>query len=156
MHTITTVRPLTAGQPTPCTATSTFRRLVPAALPLTTSLSGNLPSWQSLQVRVLNEAEPACNIETIFRPWSARLDHPEVSLRCNEDDDELLLHIPFEGNARLRAICIIGAPDGAAPLSMKAYTNRDDLDFSAVSSTPATQSWDLQDNLRGDIEYPTL
>ena len=104
---------------------------------------------------MLNEAEPACSIETIFRPWSARLDHPELPLRCNEDDDELLLHIPFEGNARIKAICVIGAPDGAAPLSLRAFTNREDLDFSGVSSTPATQAWDLQENLRGDVEYPT-
>ena len=54
-----------------------------------------------------------------------------------------------------KAICVIGAPDGAAPLSLKAFTNREDLDFSSVSTTAATQAWDLQENLRGDIEYPT-
>ena len=108
-----------------------------------------------MQVRVLNEAEPACSIDAIFRPWGARLEQPQVPLRCHEDDDELLLHIPFDGNVRLKAICVIGGPDGAGPLSMKAYTNRDDLDFTALASLPATQSWDLQDNLRGDIEYPT-
>ena len=104
---------------------------------------------------MLNEAEPACSIGTIFRPWAARLEQPPVALRCHEDDGELLLHIPFDGNVKLKAICVIGAPDGAAPLRMAAFTNRDDLDFSMMSSLPPVQSWDLQENLRGDIEYPT-
>jgi hypothetical protein len=42
-----------------------------------------------------------------------------------------------------------------APSEMKAYINRDDLDFGSVADLPPIQKWDLQENLRGEIEYPT-
>lgn len=54
-----------------------------------------------------------------------------------------------------QAITIIGGSDGSAPAQMKAYTNREDLDFSTVADLPPVQQWDLQENLNGQIEYPT-
>ena len=42
-----------------------------------------------------------------------------------------------------------------APAVMRAYTNREDLDFSTVAELPPVQQWDLQENLNGSIEYPT-
>ena len=30
-------------------------------------------------------------------------------LRSNEDDEELLIHVPFDGSVKLQAICLIGA-----------------------------------------------
>ena len=41
-----------------------------------------------------------------------------------------------------------------APAVMRAYTNREDLDFSTVAELPPMQQWDLQENLNGSIEYP--
>lgn len=38
---------------------------------------------------------------------------------------------------------------------MKAYLNRDDLDFGTVADMQPLQKWELQENLRGEIEYPT-
>ena len=54
-----------------------------------------------------------------------------------------------------QAITVIGGIDGAAPAQMKAYINREDLDFSTVAQLPPVQQWDLQDNLNGQLEYPT-
>ena len=48
-----------------------------------------------------------------------------------------------------------GGTDGTAPSEMKAYVNREDLDFGTVADLPPVQKWDLQENLRGEIEYPT-
>ena len=42
-----------------------------------------------------------------------------------------------------------------APAVMRAYTNREDLDFSTMAELPPVQQWDLQENLNGSIEYPT-
>ena len=54
-----------------------------------------------------------------------------------------------------QAITIIGGSDGTAPAQLKAYTNREDLDFCTVAELPPVQQWDLQENLNGQIEYPT-
>jgi hypothetical protein len=55
----------------------------------------------------------------------------------------------------MQAISIIGGSDGAAPSQLRAYVNRDDLDFSLVADLPPVQQWDLQENHTGQMEYPT-
>lgn len=60
-----------------------------------------------LQVRCLNEAVEG-SARGVFRAWDQRLDDTGNPLESNEDDPELLLHIPFDGAVKLKAICIIG------------------------------------------------
>lgn len=105
-------------------------------------------------VRCLNEAVENSARE-IFRPWAKRLDPSEHCLQSNDDDPELLLHIPFDGAVKLRAICIIGEDADSSPSEVRAFVNRDDLDFSSVADVPPTQKWDLVHNPRGEIELPT-
>lgn len=96
---------------------------------------------------------------------------PATVLSSNDDDPELLIHIPFDGQVVLKAICIIGAhgwwltvllhncctggADGTSPSRLRAFTNRDDLDFGTAADTTPVQEWDLLENPRGEIEYPT-
>lgn len=57
---------------------------------------------------------------------------------------------------KLKAICVIGGAEGRAPARMRAFVNRDDLDFAAVAAAPPAQEWDLQEvNTGGMLEYPT-
>lgn len=39
---------------------------------------------------------------------------------------------------------------------MYRYINRDNLDFSIVSTLPPVQEWDLQFDQSGVLEYPTM
>ncbi|KAL6753494.1 DUF1000-domain-containing protein [Haematococcus lacustris] len=106
-------------------------------------------------VRCLNE-ELAGSCQAVFRPWAQRLQPAVPPLRSNAGDPELLLHVPFDGAVKLRAICVIGGGAGSSPSQLKVYTNRDDLDFEAVGALPAVQEWDLQaENPGGVLEYPT-
>jgi PITH domain len=59
------------------------------------------------QVRCLNEATENSS-QGVFRAWDKRLEAPENPMESNEDDPELLLHVPFEGAAKVKALCIIG------------------------------------------------
>lgn len=108
------------------------------------------------QVRCLNEAV-AGSCRNVLRPWHTRLEPVAQPLRSNPDDDEqeLLLHIPFDGAVKLKAIAVIGGPGGSCPMRMKAYTNRDNLDFAAVATMPAVQEWELVEDTAGVMEYPT-
>ncbi|KXZ43574.1 hypothetical protein GPECTOR_86g367 [Gonium pectorale] len=110
-------------------------------------------------VRCLNEALPG-SCRSVLRPWHTRLQHPDPPLRSNPDEDEqeLLLHIPFDGAVKLKAISVISAgPPGTAPSRMKAFVNRDDLDWAAVAAMPPAQEWELaaDGDVRGVVEYPT-
>jgi len=129
-------------------------------------------------VTALNEAVQGSAVR-VLRPWNQRLEPPLPALDSNEDDPELLIHIPFDGTVKLKArllpgagghtrvcggraeqrrpqaLCIIGGADGAAPAELRAFTNRDDLDFAAVAELAPAQRWELQENRAGELEYPT-
>ena len=102
----------------------------------------------------LNEAV-AGSAKNVFRSWSQRLQDLDVPLDSNEDDAELLITIPFNGAVKIKAISIIGGSVGASPAKLKAYTNRNDLDFSTVADMAPTQAWDLQELQQASMEYPT-
>ncbi|PSC71196.1 PITH domain-containing 1 [Micractinium conductrix] len=109
------------------------------------------------RVRCLNEAvDGSCR--AVFKPWHRRLEQPSGSggkLDSEEDDPELLLHVPFDGAVKLTGITVVGGLDGTAPAKLKVFINRDDLDFATVAGMPAVQEWDLLENAAGQIEYPT-
>ena len=60
-----------------------------------------------MQIWALNEASPG-SARAIFRPWDDRLNLDAPALLSNDDDPELLIHIPFDGTVKLRAICLMG------------------------------------------------
>ena len=107
-----------------------------------------------LQVSCLNEAS-AGSAKHVFRAWPERLQDPAIPLDSNEEDAELLITIPFNGAVKVKAISIIGGRDGSSPARLKAYTNRNDLDFAAVSDMAPVQAWDLQEQQQASMEYPT-
>ncbi|KAG1670383.1 hypothetical protein FOA52_000143 [Chlamydomonas sp. UWO 241] len=107
------------------------------------------------RVRCLNEQDPG-SAARVFKPWEQRSEPTVNPLRSNEDDPELLIHVPFDGAVKLKAICVVGGPAGSSPAKLKVFINRDDLDFSAVESLPAVQEWDLQAERQTVLEYATI
>lgn len=106
-------------------------------------------------VRCLNELVPK-SCQSVFRPWSKRLEEPEGGgLLSDPDDAELLLHIPFTGAIKLTALTVIGGGDEKTPATMRLFINREDLDFGLVHQLQPVQEFELQPNARGEIEYPT-
>mmetsp|Transcript_27677 Transcript_27677/g.78261 ORF Transcript_27677/g.78261 Transcript_27677/m.78261 type:complete len:207 (-) Transcript_27677:183-803(-) len=118
------------------------------------------PQWvlykhvDMLQVSCLNEAVRG-SCRNVLKPWHQRAEPTETPLRSNADDAELLLHIPFTGDVKLSSICVVGAGDALGPSRMRAFINRNDLDFGTVENATAAQEWDLLENPQGHIEYPT-
>lgn len=71
-----------------------------------------------LQVTCLNEAvDGSC--KNVFKPWAERTTPTAIPLRSDDDDPELLLHIPMNGAMRLKAICIVGGAEGTAPSKLR-------------------------------------
>lgn len=104
-------------------------------------------------VKCFNEETPD-TCKGVFRAWQDRLQVLDNPLRSNEDDPELLLFIPLDGAVKLQGIQVIGGSPSTAPSKVKLYTNRDDLDFSAVQSVPPVQELELQADQQGLLEYP--
>ena len=72
------------------------------------------------QVRCLNEAVSG-SCQKVLKPWDKRLDFSGHSLTSDDGDPELLLHVPFDGAVKLKAICIIGAGEGKSPAKLKVW-----------------------------------
>ena len=105
-------------------------------------------------ISCLNEREPG-SCQNVCRPWETRLEEIPCPLESEEDDPELLVHVEFTGAVKLKAVTVIGlGEDCSAPSHLRAFTNRDDLDFAAMETMQPVQEWDLLDNHQGLIEYP--
>ena len=65
----------------------------------------------SLQLWALNVDQSAGgNPKLVFRDWHDRLNFAAPAVQSNADDPEILIHIPFDGSVKLKAICVIGKP----------------------------------------------
>lgn len=69
-------------------------------------------------MRCLNEAVSG-SCQKVFKPWDKRLDFTGPTLTSDDDDPELLIHVPFDGSVKLKAICIVGAAEGRSPSKLK-------------------------------------
>ncbi|KAL6296055.1 hypothetical protein ACE6H2_004197 [Prunus campanulata] len=106
------------------------------------------------KVSALNEAVPG-SVKSVFKAWEQRLNSTGEHLESNEGDPELLVYIPFTSDVKIKSISIIGGTDGTSPSKMRAFINRDGIDFSDVQGMQAIQEWDLVENFQGVLEYQT-
>ncbi|KAH8933135.1 hypothetical protein BDL97_18G014700 [Sphagnum fallax] len=116
-------------------------------------LPGSNEVSADVMVRALNEAIDG-SAKSVFKPWENRLDF-STALESNDDDPELILFIPFTTDVKIKSISIIGGSDGTSPSKMRAFMNRDDIDFSAAADLLPIQEWELAENPHGEIEYLT-
>ncbi|KXN72385.1 UPF0424 family protein [Conidiobolus coronatus NRRL 28638] len=104
------------------------------------------------RVNCFNELETG-SAKKVFKPFFKRLDTTD---KLNSDcDPELLLFIPFTGLVKLKSIIIFGGGQGSSPSQMKAFINKDDIDFDYVSSATPVQEWELVDGISHEVEYQT-
>ncbi|GAA0143962.1 oxidoreductase [Lithospermum erythrorhizon] len=104
------------------------------------------------KVSALNEAV-AGSVKSVFRAWEHRLNSSEGYLESNEGDPELLVHIPFTSDVKIKSISIVGGADGTSPSRMRAFINREGIDFSDAQAIQP--EWELAENLQGILEYQT-
>ena len=78
-------------------------------------------------------------------------------LRSDDGDPELILHVPFVSDVKIRGIVVVGGADGRAPSRLKCWVNRlaGDIDCDNASRRTPTQAWDLAEDPRGELEYQT-
>ncbi|XP_074317326.1 uncharacterized protein LOC141653457 [Silene latifolia] len=106
------------------------------------------------KVSALNEAISG-SVKSVFRSWDQRLNFSGEFLESNEGDPELIVFIPFTSDVKIKSISIVGGSDGTSPSKMRAFINREGIDFSDAQSMQAVQEWDLAENLQGVLEYQT-
>ncbi|XP_020080238.1 PITH domain-containing protein 1-like isoform X1 [Ananas comosus] len=106
------------------------------------------------KVVALNESV-AGSVKSVFKAWERRLDTSEGLLESNEDDPELLVFIPFTCDVKIKSIAVVGGSGGTSPSKMRAFINREGIDFSDAQNMQPVQEWELTENLQGVLEYQT-
>ncbi|KAF9578584.1 hypothetical protein BGW38_005548 [Lunasporangiospora selenospora] len=83
-------------------------------------------------VTCLNESAPNAG-RNVLKPWHEKMD-----------------------DTKLKSISIRSEPGETAPKKLKAFVNKDDLDFDNAESTGATQEWTLVEDTNNQVaEYST-
>ncbi|KAM0938249.1 putative Galactose-binding-like domain superfamily, PITH domain, PITH domain superfamily [Dioscorea sansibarensis] len=106
------------------------------------------------KARALNEAV-AGSIKSVFKAWEHRLENTGGFLESNDGDPELIIFIPFTSDVKIKSISVVGGAGGTSPSKMRAFINREGIDFSDVQNMLPIQEWDLVENLQGVLEYQT-
>mmetsp|Transcript_20457 Transcript_20457/g.28545 ORF Transcript_20457/g.28545 Transcript_20457/m.28545 type:complete len:210 (-) Transcript_20457:354-983(-) len=104
------------------------------------------------KVRGLNESKNGAS-KNVIKPWDERTDSKKV-VRSTSGDGELIIHIPFTVQVKLKSFTVIGGDDGSAPNSVKLYKNRDDIDFETAEEVEADQEFNLTYDSDGSVQYP--
>ncbi|GBG27895.1 PITH domain-containing protein 1 [Hondaea fermentalgiana] len=91
--------------------------------------------------------------KTVFKTMMEKADDSRFVL-SEEDDAELIFHIPFTVAVKLKSFCIIGGPNGEAPMHAKLFVNRDDVDFEMAHDLAPVQEFELAEDFAGAIDYP--
>ncbi|KAF9601933.1 hypothetical protein IFM89_024267, partial [Coptis chinensis] len=61
----------------------------------------------------------------------------------------------FTSDVKIKSISVVGGDTGTSPAKMRAFINRDGIDFSDAQSMRPVQEWELAENLHGVLEYQT-
>ena len=109
-------------------------------------------SWNLYQhierVEALNATVPTDGAG-IFKPHAFRL-QAEPCL-VSDSDEELLIKVSFTSPVNVRRIMIIGGGDvDRHPSRLAVFVGSEEMDFSSVEDTPATQEFDLAPNPQGE------
>ncbi|KAL6556663.1 hypothetical protein OROGR_005951 [Orobanche gracilis] len=108
------------------------------------------------KVSALNEAVSG-SVKTVFKAWEQRLNSSEDHLESNVGDPELIVFIPverrniyrfggygvqdhvFTSDVKIKSISIVGGADGTSPAKMRAFINREGIDFSDAENLQPVQ-----------------
>ena len=61
--------------------------------------------------------------------------------------------MPFSGEFRIKAICVIGGEEGTAPAKMKIYKDVANVDINILEEKKPIQVIDMNENVTGELEY---
>ena len=103
------------------------------------------------KVRCLNDRRSSG--KCCLKPYAKRLDH-RTYLLSEEDDPEVILHVPFTEGVRLAGICICADDNTNAPRNVKIFVNREDVDFGLAEDLKADLYLkDMHKDVSADVFY---
>ena len=95
--------------------------------------------------------------KNVFREWQKRLDVNPRGIKSDENDCELLLRVPFTEDVKLTGVVFVGGQGGTHPATVKLFANDNlnKIDLENAHRKKATQTFDVQEDFQGMLEYET-
>jgi len=87
------------------------------------------------------------------RPADKKLVYDEDDIVWSAYGKDLVMFIPFNGEIKVKSICVIGGENGSAPSKMKLYKDVEAVDISILEDKKPLQVIDMNENLSGEVEY---
>lgn len=98
------------------------------------------------------------NVSAIVdRDWGSKAERDGIEpleTPADEDDSELLLHLPFTHDVSISGILLSTDCDGTCPKQLRAFTNKE-VDLDSAASSSATQAWDVACDPGALVEHLT-
>ncbi|PPQ89233.1 hypothetical protein CVT25_001312 [Psilocybe cyanescens] len=89
----------------------------------------------------------------VIKPWDEREDNAKYI--DSNVDDQLIIHIPFTQNVRIRSVLIKMGRGELTPRHLRIYANHSTIvDFSDIESTKPQLNISLLEGETGVVEYP--
>jgi hypothetical protein len=78
------------------------------------------------------------------RPLSKKLEYKEdEDIVWSGYGKDLVMYVPFNGEIKVKSICVVGAEEGAAPSKMKIYKDVEAVDITILEDKKPLQVIDL-------------
>jgi hypothetical protein len=90
----------------------------------------------------------------VIRPWDERLSFLNGNpLRSDDQDPELLVHVPFTADVTVRGLMVVGGGFGKAPSKVKVWVNKPpgEINLDNATRRTPTQQFDLAEDFRGEL-----
>eukprot|EP00466_Bigelowiella_natans_P016148 jgi/Bigna1/135870/aug1.31_g10578 len=108
------------------------------------------PQIDTDKVKGLNEKKEG-SAKNVIKPWDDREDDSKVVQSA--EDGELIIHIPFTVQVKLKSFTVIGGNERITPRHVKLWKNRDDIDFDNAEDVSCDQEFDLSYDKDGSVQY---
>ncbi|TFK25263.1 DUF1000-domain-containing protein [Coprinopsis marcescibilis] len=117
-----------------------------------TNLSNLYASIDRQNVHGLNLTTPE-DAKAIIKPWAEREDTTKYAE--SNVDDQLIIHVPFNENVRIRSILLKLGRGESTPRHLRIYVNHATIiDFSDAEDTRPQLNISLQEGETKVVEYP--
>lgn len=72
------------------------------------------------------------------------------------EDGELILRVPFTEMLKVSSFVLVGVEEHTAPLKVRLFINREDVDFDNVSNIKPVQEAMVTWDVTGDVDNPVI
>ncbi|KAF6003228.1 PITH domain-containing protein 1 [Cyanidiococcus yangmingshanensis] len=136
-----------------CGSAGSGEHVPPADLDQARSLQQNTDLYAYIDIARVTALNDGGTASRALVPYRER--NPTGDYVCQTvADPQLIMYVPFSVTVKVTHIAVAGPSNETAywPATMRAYVNRENLDFTSIEQIQCSQSWSLANTRHQDVE----